>query len=113
MVRFASLTQSAPGGLLRFDDVSHFDLMDVLEAVPEDISEQASGSGPRLATMMELAERLGGSLGGFLSEEDRDDVVFFFDTLVLPSSTDKETLDSLDADEVSRTSDGRCCLWWD
>lgn len=111
--QFSTLTRVVPGGLLRFDDVAPGLFNTLLAGAPGEITEQASDNGPHLVAMVDLAERLDGSLGGFLSADDRDDVVLICDTLLVPATTDQLAVLALGADDVSTAPDGRLCLWWD
>jgi hypothetical protein len=63
--------------------------------------------------MLELATKLDGLLGGFLSVEEREDIVFFCDTLIVPGTTDRNTFIDLGADEIDMLEDGRLRIWWD
>jgi hypothetical protein len=103
----------APGGLLRFDGVSASTIRSLIAGGPPRIAEQASGDGPQLSLMIDLADQFDGVLGGFLSAEDRADLVCFCDTLVVPADADTEAIEALAADEVVLLDDGCLRLWWD
>lgn len=101
------------GGLLRFDDVETSRLRELLREAPATVTEQSSDEGPTLTDMLSLADSLGGTLGGFLSSEERPDIVFFCDTLFVAGNTNRGAIDDLDANEVIEIPDGRLRIWWD
>ncbi|MFM8895700.1 MAG: hypothetical protein ACKOE2_10065, partial [Actinomycetales bacterium] len=84
VLRFAATIDQEAGGVLRFDRVPPSELRTLLSDAPQEIVDQASDEGPSTSKLVELAEQHGALLGGFLSNEERDDVVFFADTLVPP-----------------------------
>ena len=113
VVAFLASAVPQPGGLLRFEETTPQDLQDLLDEGPAELLDQAPGEGPRLATLIDRAVALGATLGGYASTLDRDDTVFFCDTITLPEGVSAASLDDLEPDDVMVHSDGRTRIWWD
>lgn len=110
---FAQTLAEYGGGLLRFDGIGPSAVRGLLADAPEGIACQAPDEGPSIEELVELAERHGALLGGFLSLEALQEVTFFSDTMVLPPGADLGIAEELDAEEVNELEDGSTRLWWD
>lgn len=111
--RFASPLVPGLGGLFRFDGVAPAEIASLLQDAPHEVRVQASDGGPNLVTVVDFASRFGGLLGGFLSVDEREDVVFFCDTVVIPSECEEHLLAQFEPDDVTLCTGGKLKAWWD
>jgi hypothetical protein len=104
--------ETHPGRIIRFDDAPTQRVRSLLTDAPKSVTEQRSDDGPEMLSILETAESLDASVGGYASSEERDDVVFFLDSLRF---TGPSTLSANlgEPDEVTVLADGRTHIWWD